>query len=203
MLLQSFQDEFELPNDKFTTPVAPGSVLTAGNEEDHIDVHRQSKYRTGTGKLLHMMRWSRPNIFNAVQEISRFGGKATEAHYKQMLRTMKYCVDTKHRGLTLDPIGTWDGKDLGFEFKIVGISDSDYAKDKTTRRSVNGWLVTLNGSPVAFKSKMMTVVALSVTEAELFAATNCVQDMLYVMRLVESIGLTAWYLRLTTRERRI
>ena len=107
-----------------------------------------------------------------------------------MLRTMKYCVDTKHRGLTLDPIGTWDGKNMDYEFEIVGISDSDYAKDKTTRRSVNGWLVTLNGSPVAFKSKMMPVVALSVTEAELFAATNCVQDMLYVMRLVESIGLT-------------
>jgi hypothetical protein len=35
----------------------------------------------------------------------------------------------------------------------------------------------------------MPVVALSVTEAELYAATQCAQDMLYVMRLLGSIGL--------------
>jgi hypothetical protein len=39
------------------------------------------------------------------------------------------------------------------------------------------------------KSKMMPIVALSVTKAELFAATCCAQDMLFEMRILESIGL--------------
>ena len=69
------------------------------------------------------------------------------------------------------------------------MSDSDYAKDTQTRRSVNGWMTMLNGSVVSCKSKMMPVVALSVTEAKLFSATCCVQDMLYTMRLLKSLGL--------------
>ena len=161
----------------------------AGEKEEELKASDQRKYRKGVGKLLHLMRWTRPDIFNAVREVSRFTGRATAANMKQMHRTMKYCVDTKHRGLTLKPFGDWDGKDKNFEFEIVGMSDSDYAKDPSTRRSVNGWLTTLNGAPVSFKSKMMPIVALSVTEAELFSATNCVQDMLQMMRLMESLGL--------------
>jgi hypothetical protein len=36
---------------------------------------------------------------------------------------------------------------------------------------------------------MMPIVALSVTEAELYAAVQCAQDMLYAMRIRNSIGL--------------
>ena len=39
------------------------------------------------------------------------------------------------------------------------------------------------------KSSTQKIVALSVTEAELYAAVQCVQDMLYVMRLLNSMGL--------------
>ena len=35
----------------------------------------------------------------------------------------------------------------------------------------------------------MPIVALSVTEAELFAATQCAQDMLFEMRILNSMGL--------------
>ena len=38
-------------------------------------------------------------------------------------------------------------------------------------------------------SKMMPVIALSVTEAELYAAIQCVMKMLFVMRVLLSIGL--------------
>jgi hypothetical protein len=36
---------------------------------------------------------------------------------------------------------------------------------------------------------MQRIVALSVTQAELFAATNNAQDMLYTKRIIESLGL--------------
>jgi hypothetical protein len=44
-------------------------------------------------------------------------------------------------------------------------------------------------SPVIQCSTMQRSVALSVMEAELFAATNNVQDMLYKKRIIESLGL--------------
>jgi hypothetical protein len=39
------------------------------------------------------------------------------------------------------------------------------------------------------KSKMQECVTLSVTEAELVAAKNCIQDMLYIRNILESMGL--------------
>ena len=70
-----------------------------------------------------------------------------------------------------------------------GSSDSDYAKDTQTRTSVNGWITMLNGSVISCKSKMMPIVALSITEANFFSATCCVQDKLYTMCRLESLGL--------------
>jgi hypothetical protein len=69
------------------------------------------------------------------------------------------------------------------------IADSDYAKDPERRRSVSGYAAFLNGAPVTRKSKMQGCVTLSVTEAEYVSATECAQDMLFVMRVLESIGL--------------
>ena len=61
VLLQSYEDEFELPNAVPTMPATPGSVLLKGDGEPMTD-EKQSKYRSGLGKLLHMMRWSKPSI---------------------------------------------------------------------------------------------------------------------------------------------
>ena len=117
-----------------------------------------------------MMRWTRPEIMNAVQELSRFSGRALQSHVMAMFRVMKYCRGTPERGLFLQPTTKWDGNpDMGFE--IIGYSDSDWAKDPDTRRSVSGWSTFLFDAPISMKSKMMPIVALSVTEAELFSAT--------------------------------
>jgi hypothetical protein len=47
----------------------------------------------------------------------------------------------------------------------------------------------LNGSPINTRSNTQKSVTLSVTEAELVAATQCAQDMLFNMRILESMGL--------------
>ena len=61
--------------------------------------------------------------------------------------------------------------------------------DLITRQSVSGTTVFLEGSPVSMRSNTQKSVTLSVTEAEQAVAVSCAQDMLCVMRLVESMGL--------------
>ena len=188
VLIQSFEDEFELPNGAHpNTPAVPGEVLKSVEVRNHVSHKEQTTYRKGVGKLLHLKRWSRPEIGNAVRALSKFGGKAGLVHMNAMKRVMSYCVGTKDRGIWLEPDSKWNG-DPEFEFVIRGKSDSDYAKDET-RRSVSGWATFLNGAPVTHKSKIQPVTALSVTESETVSASSCVQDMIYEKRVVESVGL--------------
>ena len=57
VLLQSFKDEFELPDAKTpNTPAAPGEVLRSGTDTSLMNKEMQTKYRSGTRKLLHLMK---------------------------------------------------------------------------------------------------------------------------------------------------
>jgi hypothetical protein len=102
---------------------------------------------------------------------------------------IKYCVTTKDRGLVLKPNRAWNGLP-SHKFVIAGRVDSTYASCPGTMRSVGGQTTLLEGAPIIMRSKMQEVVALSSTEAELMSGTEwCAQDMLYWMRVVESLGL--------------
>ena len=58
-----------------------------------------------------------------------------------------------------------------------------------TRKNTSDVEATLNGAPVVMRSTGQKIVALSVTEAELIARTQTAQEILHVMRLLESINL--------------
>ena len=188
VLLQSFDDEFNLDGvvGECATPASPNTMLVDGDPKLEEDEH--SNYRKGVGKLIHLSKYSRPGILNSVRELSRFCSKPTAAHMKAMYRCMKHCIKTKNKGVMLKPNDVWDGS-KDYEFVISGKSDSDFAKCPMTRRSVSGWSTFLNGAPYVRKSKMQKFVTLSVTEAECVAATSCVQDMMFGMRLLESMDL--------------
>ncbi len=65
----------------------------------------------------------------------------------------------------------------------------DYAKEPKDRCSVSGHVVYLEGVPAMFKSSTERTVSLSTTEAETYAGVTCVQDMLYMKNVLESLGL--------------
>ena len=189
-MIQSFGDEYETLDRKRATPAAPGSILIkVEKESDVVGKKRHTYYRSGVGKLLHMSRWSRSEIQNAVRECARQGSASTEAHVKAMHNVMEYVKSTPNRGWRLKPKRKWDGTDRNFKFKIEGKADSDYAKCPVKRRSVSGNGTFLEGAPVLVRSSMQKFVALSVTEAEAVSAVSFAQDMLYTMRVIESIGL--------------
>jgi hypothetical protein len=143
----------------------------------------------GVGKLLHMTTWTRPDIMHSVHELSQFMTGALFSHLAAMHQVMEYCVATPYHGLTMTPNDKWDGS-VNKVFKVSGHADSDCAKDIGMQCSFNCWLVLLCGTWVNTKSKMMTVVALLVTEAELSAAISCVQNILFVKNILKSLGFT-------------
>ena len=64
-----------------------------------------------------------------------------------------------------------------------------YTSCPDTCQSVGGQTVILEGAPVVIQSHTTQTLAMLSTEAELISATECAQDMLYVMQILEVIGL--------------
>ncbi len=50
VLMQSYNDEFELPKKSCKTPALAGLVLVAGKKEEALSLALQKKYCSGTGK---------------------------------------------------------------------------------------------------------------------------------------------------------
>jgi hypothetical protein len=166
VLVQSFIDEFDIEGlKKFNTPATPGTVLKKPVEGNVLlTSENQTLYRSGVGKTMHMMQYSRPDIYQTVRDLARHMGATTKVHWDAMFCMMKHFCDTKERGLTLNPTQKWDGS-KNHEFVISGRSNSDYAKETQTRKSISGYVVYLEGAPVMFKSSTQKSVALSVCEA--------------------------------------
>ena len=75
VLIQSLSDKFELPNGRYTTPAMAGDVLTKCKEKDMMEAQQQTIYRSGTGKLMHMMQYSQPEVYNCVWDQARHMGR--------------------------------------------------------------------------------------------------------------------------------
>jgi hypothetical protein len=191
VLVQKLQDEFDLSEGRIPkTPAAPGQELIKSNGGNDLHGKQVTTYRSGTAICMFIMQWSRPDIYNATRALSRHMSAPTTVHEEALRRLMKYVVATRNRGLILSPDAIWDGSS-DFKFTIHGRSDSNYATNPDDRRSVSGGRVFLNGAPIMFRSGTQKFVTLSVTEAETAAGVTVAQDMLYVYRLLKSIGLRA------------
>jgi hypothetical protein len=153
-------------------------VLTKAGESDILSPNEHTKYRSGVGKMLHVMQYSTHQIYNTVKDLTRHMFLPASKYMKEMLNCTKYWADRPTCGLILAPIRSWNGNS-DFKFRTSGNSDSDYAQEPVDCRSVSGSLVMLGGGPVMFQSGTQKHVALSVTEAGLYVAVGTAQDMLY------------------------
>jgi hypothetical protein len=133
VLRQSYQDEFEIESKPpMRTPIEMGKVLVKWADGTELSIAEHTNYCQWVGKFLHMMRWLRPEIYNATMELSRFMTLgASTAHMKALIIVMGHCVATEKRNKKFHG-------DPDFKLVILGRSDSDSAKDPDTRRSVSG-----------------------------------------------------------------
>ncbi|KAH9753275.1 hypothetical protein KPL71_015010 [Citrus sinensis] len=68
------------------------------------------------------------------------------------------------------------------------MGNPDYAVDKDRRRSITGFMFTMYGGAISWKSSLQSVVALSTTEAEYIALTEAVKEAIWLRGLVTELG---------------
>ena len=114
--------------------------------------------------------------------------RAYLANYKAMERVMQHVLSTPNHGVIMQPDMNWDGNEA-FLFTVDGMSDSGDATELESRQCCGGLQVFLNKASIAHKSKMQSSASLSMAEDELFAACDTAQIMLFVMHVLEDMGL--------------
>ena len=151
---------------------------------EKVDPADHSLYRTGVGMLLFLVKHSRPDIANAVRELSKVLDGPSPAALKEMKRVIKYVLDTKHYGLKIEPEKLKEDK-----WVLRVFTDSDWAGDKDNRLSVSGYVLFLMNVPILWKSKAQKLLALSSSEAEYYALSEAAKDVKFVHMLLITMGM--------------
>ena len=67
--------------------------------------------------------------------------------------------------------------------------DADYAGEVDDRRSTTGYVFTLSGGPICWKSTLQSIVAMSTTEAEYMAVAEAAKEALWL----KGASQRAWF----------
>ena len=115
----------------YDTPAGNRDTILRVTDDDKdvvvLSGTKQTRYRSGVGMLLYLVKFSRLDIANASRELAKAMDKSTEEHYKALLRGIKYVIFTEDLGLIYDSVMLINFKGL---WKIEAYSDSDFAGDR-------------------------------------------------------------------------
>jgi hypothetical protein len=115
-----------------------------------------------------------------VTHLSQFTTNPSEDHYKAALHICHYLAGTQDYKLVY---GKAANKGL------MAYTDSDWAADKIRRRSVAGYFFKLADSIISWRSHAQKTVALSSTEAEYMAISDCSHQAVWIKTMIEELGI--------------
>jgi hypothetical protein len=161
------------------TPLPAGYMPEPVSQDTTINPELRSRYQTVIGSLLYLMLGTRPDIAFAVTKLAQYAARPSEDHLNKALYICRYLRGTSKYCLTYD--GT-SGEGL------VACTDSDWASDHEQRRSQSGYFLKLAGGAISWTSRAQRTVALSSTEAEYMALSDCSRQVVWMHTLMGELG---------------
>ena len=157
------------------TPFAAGAAISPDSPPGDSQLYAEM-----VGTLLYAAVCTRPDIAYATSIESRFIQAPTKAQLTFARNTIAYTANTANLGLTYKP-----APDINIEVYC----DASFAPDEHQRKSRSGWLVLINGTPVAWKSGLQPIVAHSTAEAEYISLSDAVREAMYIRRLLSELSI--------------
>ena len=144
-----------------------------------VDPERRHKYQQVIGSLLFLMICTRPDIAYAVTKMANFAINPLQEHLNKALYIWRYLVGTRNYALTYD---STNGSGL------EAFTDSDWASDGDDRKSISGYFFKLANGAVSWTSHTQKSVALSSTEAEYMALSDCSRQAMAFRNMLMEMG---------------
>jgi len=139
----------------------------------------QTQYAQIIGSLLHLMNFFRPNIAYAVGRLSRYTHGPNQDHWDALVRFMRYLRGTMDYGIEYS----------GFPIVLEGYSDGNWISDSEETKSTSGYVFTLGGGAVAWRSAVQTIIARSTMESEFVALEMAGSEVEWLKNFLANIPL--------------
>jgi hypothetical protein len=194
--IETILKRFQMENCKgVSTPMEANIHLTAAINT--ASPQEKADYQRAIGSIMYVMLGTRPDLAYAVSTLSQFSINPGPEHAQAIKRVLRYLQKTVNLGILYG--GTQNLaveealQNLGLVgINTIGFTDSDWAGDKDTRKSTSGYLFTLYGGAISWRSGKQPIVATSSTEAEYIACTEAAKEALWIRRILAEIrGETA------------
>ncbi|KAL0413817.1 UNVERIFIED_CONTAM: Retrovirus-related Pol polyprotein from transposon TNT 1-94 [Sesamum radiatum] len=166
-ILRKFNCYDELP---VRTPYDPSICL----KKNHGDSVSQAEYAKIIGSVMFFMNYTRPDIAYAVSRLSRYTHNPNNEHWSALHRLLRYLKGTMNLCLHFNK----------FPAVLEGFSDANWVTDNDEVSSTSGYVFTLGGGAISWKSSKQTCIARSTMESEFIALELAGQEAEWLRTLV-------------------
>ncbi|CAA0824960.1 cysteine-rich RLK (RECEPTOR-like protein kinase) 8, partial [Striga hermonthica] len=136
-------------------------------------------YASAIGSIMYAMLCTRPNVAYALSVTSRYQSNPGEEHWKAVKIILKYLRRNKDIFMVYG----------NGELKLEGFTDSGFQSDKDDFKSMSGYLFTLNGAAVSWKSSKQETIVDSTTEAEYIVASDAAKEAVWIRNFIQGLGV--------------
>lgn len=173
-----------------STPFPGGTKLRRATDEEAAAFRRLNlPYRSGVGSLLYLAQCTRPDISDAVGCLSQHLERPNTHHWEAFHHVLRYLKGISHLCLHYSTSSPIQHSSNHSRATPTYFADADWAGDRSTRRSTTGYVFTIAGGAVSWRSRLQQTVAKSSTEAEYRAANVAADEAIWLTGLLDSIGL--------------
>lgn len=135
------------------------------------------EYARIIGSLMYLMSCIRPDLAFAISRLSRYTSNPSAEHWKSITRVLRYLRYTRTYGLHY----------TRYPAVIEGYTDVNWISDIRDSKSTSGYLFTLGGGAISWKSSKQTVIARSTMESEFIALDKSGEEAEWLRQFLEDI----------------
>ena len=139
----------------------------------------QLEYSQIIGSLMYLMNATRPDIAYSVSRLSRYTSNPAKDHWEALIRVLRYLKYTITYGLHFTK----------YPPVLEGYSDANWISDSTETKSTSGYVFTLGGAAISWKSSKQTCIARSTMESEFIALDKAAEEAEWLRNFLEDIPI--------------
>ena len=137
--------------------------------------------------LLYLSSNTRPDIQFAVHSAARHGHAPKKSHGQAVKRIARYLLDTYDRGIEME-VDRNQGLDCMVDADFCGLYGAEDEQDPVSVKSRTAFVITLQGFPIIWQSKLQSEITLSTVAAEYVAFSMAMRELLPMRRLLQEIS---------------